>query len=83
MGMAGICIVHHVQQPTCAGAGLLDLPEDLLQAVASHFNAAEWARGPSRTCHHLHQMPLTRLAMPQQVEPSPSVLSLLSVRDAH
>ena len=36
---------------------------DLLQSIATHFNAAEWARGPSMTCHRLNGMPLTRLVI--------------------
>ena len=58
---------HIVQQPNYAGAGLTDLPQELLQSIASHLNAVEWAEGPSMACHQLHQLLLTRLVMPDKV----------------
>ena len=45
----------------CAGAVLLDLPTEVLQSIASKFDADKWAKGPSITCQRLYQMPLTRL----------------------
>ena len=46
-----------------AGTGLLDLPVEILQGIARHFEADEWAKGPSRTCQSLRAMHLPRLAL--------------------
>ena len=46
-----------------AGTGLLNLPAEILQGIARHFEAAEWARGPSRNCHFLCAMYLPRLVL--------------------
>ncbi len=62
--------MHFAQRLKCAGAGLLDLPKEILQSVARHLDAVQWAKGPSRTCHQLCQLPLTRIVMPQQVGPT-------------
>ena len=46
-----------------AGANLSDMPMEILQAIASRFHAAEWARGPARTCRTLNRLPLPCITM--------------------
>ena len=57
------CSEYNAQVAMCAGAALLDLPTEILQAIADHFDAAEWATGPAIACQRLYKMPLTRLSV--------------------
>ena len=81
-GMSGMCCVQHSHRLICAGATLLDLPEEILQTIAKHFDADEWARGPSMTCPRLYKMPLTRLAL-RQVGSAPFLADPAATRAAN
>ena len=46
-----------------AGIKLLDLPQEVLHAIFSHFKAHEWAQGPAQSCRLLSRMDLSRVAL--------------------
>ena len=41
-----------------AGLSLLDMPVEILQAIAGQVSAKEWARGPSCLCRTLNRLTL-------------------------
>ena len=52
--------VNHLGTPA-AGPGLLDLPDEILQHVAFHFTAGQWAQGPCQANRRLLKLTLPRL----------------------
>lgn len=46
-----------------AGINLLDLPQEILQAISSHIRAHEWAQGPAQSCRLLSRMDLPCVAL--------------------
>ena len=44
--------------PPHAGCSLLDMPMEILQAIAAQMSATEWAQGPSCTCRTLNRLTL-------------------------
>ena len=55
---------HSVIWSFCtAGINLLDLPQEILQAISSHIRAHEWAQGPAQSCRLLSRMDLPRVAL--------------------
>ena len=46
-----------------AGMKLLDLPQEVLHAIMTQFEAHEWAQGPAQSCRILSKMDLPRLAL--------------------
>ena len=42
---------------------LLDLPQEVLHAIMTQFEAHEWAQGPAQSCRILSKMDLPRLAL--------------------
>ena len=49
--------------PFFAGVKLLDLPQEVLHVISSHFKAHEWAQGPAQSCRLLSRMDLPRVAL--------------------
>ena len=53
-----------------------------MQSIAEHFDAHEWARGPSQSCRRLNKLPLTRLAI-QEVGPASLSAAHPPFQEAH
>ncbi len=63
-----------------AGLSLLQLPVAMLQQVSKHFQAQEWAQGPSQTCSLLNHMQLPRIILePLLPRTDPSIVSFCSL----
>ena len=64
-----------------AGINLLDLPQEVLHAIFSHFKAHEWAQGPAQSCRLLSRMVLSRVALhvpvPVRTSAAPVTLEVL------
>ena len=46
-----------------AGPHLLDLPLDILRAIAGHLSLKEWARGPSLVCTAVNELSMPDVAV--------------------
>ena len=61
--MCGTLLSDHDSALPNAGIKLLDLPQEVLHAIFSHFKAHEWAQGPAQSCRLLSGMDLPRVAL--------------------